>query len=249
MKLPRLREVREQHGWSQQKLSEESGVSRDSISNYETGQREAWPATAKRLSDALGVEIADLIARLEEPEELLGKAPGPVLRPKEQRGADEERSLPTAEEMDSVTAFLERLVAQRHKIIDEWRDNGVDAFEAAICGSIEMDAANDQIYRDLQDRGSDKVLERWKNNPNLVAEVDSKAARREADAFYELLQTAVRARNVTQELARQSDSSRGIAGVEEERLEAIPNNVLEFKTRAQMDAAKRRTNEQDHQAG
>ncbi len=62
MKLPRLKEVREQHGWSQQKLSKESGVSRDSISNYETGQREAWPATAKRLSDALGVEIADLVA-------------------------------------------------------------------------------------------------------------------------------------------------------------------------------------------
>ena len=60
MKLPRLREVRELHGWSQSRLAEESGVSRDSISNYETGHREAWPATAKRLADALGVEIEDL---------------------------------------------------------------------------------------------------------------------------------------------------------------------------------------------
>jgi transcriptional regulator with XRE-family HTH domain len=60
LKLPRLKEVRELHGWSQAKLAEESGVSRDSISNYETGQREAWPATAKKLADALGVEIADL---------------------------------------------------------------------------------------------------------------------------------------------------------------------------------------------
>ena len=60
MKLPRLKEVRELHGWSQKRLAEESGVSRDSISNYETGQREAWPATAKRLAEALGVEIADL---------------------------------------------------------------------------------------------------------------------------------------------------------------------------------------------
>ncbi len=61
MKLPRLKEVRELHGWSQARLAEESAVSRDSISNYETGQREAWPATAKKLADALNVEIADLI--------------------------------------------------------------------------------------------------------------------------------------------------------------------------------------------
>jgi transcriptional regulator with XRE-family HTH domain len=60
LKLPRLKEVRELHGWSQAKLAEESDVSRDSISNYETGQREAWPATAKKLADALHVEIADL---------------------------------------------------------------------------------------------------------------------------------------------------------------------------------------------
>lgn len=76
MKLPRLKEVREQHGWSQQKLSKESGVSRDSISNYETGQREAWPATAKKLADALGVGIADLVARMEEPV-LAGKDEAP----------------------------------------------------------------------------------------------------------------------------------------------------------------------------
>jgi transcriptional regulator with XRE-family HTH domain len=60
LKLPGLKEVRELHGWSQAKLAEESGVSRDSISNYETGHREPWPATAKRLADALGVEIEEL---------------------------------------------------------------------------------------------------------------------------------------------------------------------------------------------
>ena len=76
MKLPRLKEVRELHGWSQAKLAEESNVSRDSISNYETGQREAWPATAKKLADTLGVEIADLVARAEEPS-LAGKADAP----------------------------------------------------------------------------------------------------------------------------------------------------------------------------
>lgn len=76
MKLTRLREVRELHGWSQSRLAEESGVSRDGISNYETGHREAWPSTAKKLADALGVEIADLVARAEEPA-LAGKAEAP----------------------------------------------------------------------------------------------------------------------------------------------------------------------------
>lgn len=65
--MPRLKEERELHGWSQKKLAEESGVSRDSISNYETGQRDAWPATAKKLADALGVEIADLREPAREP--------------------------------------------------------------------------------------------------------------------------------------------------------------------------------------
>ncbi len=75
MKLPRLKEVRELHGWSQKKLAEESGVSRDSISNYETGHRQAWPATARRLADALGVEIADLLQEPARPKEVAPSSP------------------------------------------------------------------------------------------------------------------------------------------------------------------------------
>jgi transcriptional regulator with XRE-family HTH domain len=76
LKLPRLKAVRELHGWSQTKLAEESGVSRDSISNYETGQREAYPGTAKKLADALDVEIADLIEPARELAHPLAEAPG-----------------------------------------------------------------------------------------------------------------------------------------------------------------------------
>jgi transcriptional regulator with XRE-family HTH domain len=77
LKLPRLKEVRELHGWSQTKLAEESDVSRDSISNYETGQREAYPATAKKLADALNVEIAELIEPAREPALPKAEAPPP----------------------------------------------------------------------------------------------------------------------------------------------------------------------------
>jgi transcriptional regulator with XRE-family HTH domain len=61
LKLPKLREVRELHGLSQSELAKKAHVSRDSISNYETGQREAWPSTAKKLANALDVSIADLM--------------------------------------------------------------------------------------------------------------------------------------------------------------------------------------------
>jgi transcriptional regulator with XRE-family HTH domain len=60
LKLPSLREVRELRGWSQGVLAKKAGVSRDSISNYETGQREAYPSTARKLADALNVSPAEL---------------------------------------------------------------------------------------------------------------------------------------------------------------------------------------------
>jgi transcriptional regulator with XRE-family HTH domain len=117
LKLPRLKEVRELHGWSQTKLTEESGVSRDSISNYETGHRGAYPATAKKLADALGVEIADLI---EPARELAtsGKAEAPPAGPLDQEKLREwfeevlRAAQPLAEQPDEVIA-LAREAAER----------------------------------------------------------------------------------------------------------------------------------------
>jgi len=61
MKLPRLKEWREKRGLSQEALSELAGVSRDSISSYENGRREAHPGTAKKLADALEVNVTNLV--------------------------------------------------------------------------------------------------------------------------------------------------------------------------------------------
>lgn len=61
MKLLRLREWRERRGLTQQDLADGSGVSQNAISNYETGRRNARPSTARKLADALGVGIEDLI--------------------------------------------------------------------------------------------------------------------------------------------------------------------------------------------
>ena len=61
MKLLRLKDWRERRGLSQKALSDKSGVARDGISHYENGSREAHPSTAKKLADALEVEVKDLI--------------------------------------------------------------------------------------------------------------------------------------------------------------------------------------------
>jgi transcriptional regulator with XRE-family HTH domain len=60
MKLPRLREWRERRGLTQAELSQRSGTNPTTISRIEGGKRGAHPSTARKLAEALGVEIDDL---------------------------------------------------------------------------------------------------------------------------------------------------------------------------------------------
>src|SRR5215217_9703207 len=57
---------------SQQDLSESSGVSRDGISHYENGAREARPSTARKLAATLEVEVQDLMATAQKVEVAVG---------------------------------------------------------------------------------------------------------------------------------------------------------------------------------
>jgi transcriptional regulator with XRE-family HTH domain len=82
MRLDRLREWREYKGVTQEELSARSGVSRDGISNYETGQRSARRHTAERIARALGLEVDALMTPPLNP-----KVPAPLLNLTErQRG-------------------------------------------------------------------------------------------------------------------------------------------------------------------
>jgi transcriptional regulator with XRE-family HTH domain len=56
----RLRELREERGFSQHGLAEESGVGRSTIAALEAGERGAHPNTVHALAGALGVEVLDL---------------------------------------------------------------------------------------------------------------------------------------------------------------------------------------------
>jgi transcriptional regulator with XRE-family HTH domain len=58
--LQSLKRVREERRMTLQQLSAKSGVSADSISNFEELRRMASPRTARKLAEALGVRDEDL---------------------------------------------------------------------------------------------------------------------------------------------------------------------------------------------
>ena len=57
----KLAEVRKDKGFTQEQLSEASGVSRVTIARFETGKAQPKLPTLKKLSEALGVPIDDLV--------------------------------------------------------------------------------------------------------------------------------------------------------------------------------------------
>jgi transcriptional regulator with XRE-family HTH domain len=59
-KLLRLRELREERGFSQYDLAQESGVGRSTIAALETAERGAYPSTTRSLARALNVTVPDL---------------------------------------------------------------------------------------------------------------------------------------------------------------------------------------------
>jgi transcriptional regulator with XRE-family HTH domain len=56
----RLRGLREQRGFSQYDLAQQSGVGRSTIAALETGERGAHPSTTRALARALGVTVPEL---------------------------------------------------------------------------------------------------------------------------------------------------------------------------------------------
>jgi len=59
--LPGLRQARQRSGLTQRELSEFAGVGKGTVSELEAGRRGAYPRTIRRLAEALGTKIADLM--------------------------------------------------------------------------------------------------------------------------------------------------------------------------------------------
>src|SRR5215208_8113141 len=138
-RLERLRHIREQAGYSQQDLADESGVSQHTISEIELGRRKPQGRTLRKLANVLGVEVRDFF----EDARPLGGAPpepqdyGAYLEemgfPREQIeswGWQEERDNEfIARELESMSAkdFLERLMSISPALRRYHRENEPEA--------------------------------------------------------------------------------------------------------------------------
>ena len=60
MQLPRLREWRNLRGFTQVELAQRAGISPRAVAGYEAGES-TKPHTARKVAEALGVEIVDLL--------------------------------------------------------------------------------------------------------------------------------------------------------------------------------------------
>jgi transcriptional regulator with XRE-family HTH domain len=102
-----LRRMRQYRGWSQEKLGEEAGVSRVSITHVESGEREPSLDTLQKLSEALDCKVVDFFydadpAALLKVNMILSEAAD---RAREE--GDEERVQAIFKELQDVTRLLQ----------------------------------------------------------------------------------------------------------------------------------------------
>lgn len=57
----RIRQLRTEHGWSQENLAEKSGLHRTYISTLEQGQRNIAALNLRRLATAFGISVSGLL--------------------------------------------------------------------------------------------------------------------------------------------------------------------------------------------
>jgi transcriptional regulator with XRE-family HTH domain len=119
--LEALRHIRTMCGMNQVDLAKASGVAQNTISEIELGKREARPGTLKKLADALGVGIADLLG------DTLPKAPAPKalgrssLEPTLLNGLEDERRAAWEAAVDEARRLRETGWAQMWKALSGWR--------------------------------------------------------------------------------------------------------------------------------
>ena len=132
-------------GMNQVDLAEASGVAQNTISEIELGKREARPGTLKKLAEALGVEIVDLLGGDSDSP----KAEAPPSQQLTLNGllAEEWRYRPTTQDAQVLDRYLSRL--QRELDEDRMRRPDVEreldvirAFGPAVCASMSDETAD-----------------------------------------------------------------------------------------------------------
>src|SRR5215211_8636172 len=58
-----VRQIRKEHGWSQERTASEAGIDRVTLVHIETGKSSPTVETLKKLAGALGVDVADFFPK------------------------------------------------------------------------------------------------------------------------------------------------------------------------------------------
>ena len=61
--IAKLRDIRKEHGMTQEQLAKATGLHRVTIAKYETSKVDPTTECAEKIADALGVTIDDLIEK------------------------------------------------------------------------------------------------------------------------------------------------------------------------------------------
>lgn len=145
--MERLRQIREQTGYSQQELADASGVSQHTISEIELGRRKPQGRTLRKLASVLAVKVADFYGEAEYPKE---EAP-PDLQQSFNGLLEEDRR---AQDLYAWTNYLARRVEWCEKVLqkpreDDW-NNSFLSLDTAIQWAIYVGIESTQLRNTIQ---------------------------------------------------------------------------------------------------
>jgi transcriptional regulator with XRE-family HTH domain len=135
VQIPNLRELRELHGLTQKELADVSGVSLRSVAGYEGGAH-VRPNTARKLAQALNVEVADLVRADSYPK---AQAPPSPEQPDFNGLLEEERRVAIRSQLGSWRGMHEESVARWSRAIDRGFSSAAAA--AAFCAEVIAEGA------------------------------------------------------------------------------------------------------------
>jgi len=207
VKLQRLKEWRESRGFSQRELSLEAHVAEKTVARIELGDS-VRPTTARKVADALGVEVIDLMG---EPPVPLGR--GPSEPGQRETGPAEAGSAVVAVGMTSeeATENLEQQLYSPAKIAQGW-------YQLAQLFSDELE----KVEKGDSEAGSLEILIDTLEHVVLGMEANVASEKKELKARYEDEDT-IRSKAVL------SPAMVRLAVVVEEVLQKIAREQLEVK--------------------
>jgi transcriptional regulator with XRE-family HTH domain len=115
--LENLRHIREQAGYSQQDLADESGVSQHTISEIELGRRKPQGRTLRKLAKVLDVQVADLYGEVDYPK---GVAPTAQQRSFYNHLQEQEREERREAVSDRAVRYLHSWTTYLSGLVDQW---------------------------------------------------------------------------------------------------------------------------------